>query len=515
MNNILPEILDGLEFESQFIQRTSGAQRRVVKLNRGDSWMLRFLPAKLGPNGRWYARIAKHWVNQRAIVCPRHTEEAYGGNPEAWCSVCDLSAHLNDERQDDVSKFGFKLRATPNWVTYCAVFEKAVQGGQAQAMSLPEVLQPYEFAHYKTTWEELTGFVKAGVRRTPYSVLDFEKGNDFYVSKVAKGGMRLDKQDSAPIFDLNDPKFDEHCQKLIAACKDPVVKIPDEKAMDAFADKAQEEADNIARGRSAAGGRSGSRQSRDEDDLPPEDDAPSRGRRYDDQQQEAPATARGRGTTAAPAAAAQTRRAAAPVQQEATSARRAATSAPAAAQTRRAPAPQPEPEPEPEPEPLQEEGQGDPGVEGELGADPGAEGEQQPEEQQQPEPAAPLRRAPAAPAAAQARPSATRPSASRTTAPAPARAAAAPAPAPARAAAAAAPARAAAPRGGAVANESLDEEEHVPEEANDQAPPQPLTDPADDPGAGEAPPPVENTRRGQFASNIRGKIAAVNASAKK
>jgi hypothetical protein len=509
MSNVNPEILDGLDYEHQFIQRTSGAQRRVVKLNRGDSWLLRFLPAKLGPNKRWYARIAKHWVNQRAIICPRHTEEAFGGHPEAYCSVCELSAHLNDERHEEVSKFGFKLRATPNWVTYCAVFEKASQGGQSQAQSLPEVLQPYEFPHYKTSWEELTGFVKAGVRRTPNSVLDWEKGNDFAVSKTNKG-LRLDKQDSGPIFNLDDPNFDANCQKLLAACKDPVVKIPDEQALDTFADKAQEEANNVARGRTngAAPGGRGARQARDEDDLPPDDQTPARGRQYGDDQPQESAPARGRTAASAPAAA-PARRTAAPPPQEAAPIRRAA--APAAAATapaRRAAAPPPDPEPEQD---LPPEDQGDQGAEAEQQPVDDGGGEPPVDEQQpEPEPApAPARRAPAAAAtAAPQRTSATRPSAQRqATAPAPARTA--------PAAAAPAPARSAAPRGGPVAQESLDDEEHVPEENTDQAPPQPLVDPADDTGAGEAPPPVDNTRRGQFSANIKGKIAAANASTKK
>jgi hypothetical protein len=508
--NVNPEILDGLDYEHQFIQRTSGAQRRIVKLNRGDSWLLRFIPAKLGPNGRWYARIAKHWVNQRAIICPRHTEEAYGGHPEAYCSVCELSAHLNDERHEEVSKFGFKLRATPNWVTYCAVFEKAANGGLGQAQSLPEVLQPYEFAHYKTSWEELTGFVKAGVRRNPNSVLDWVKGNDFAVSKTNKG-LRLDKQDSGPIFNEDDPQFEENCQKLLAACKDPVVKIPDEQAMDTFADKAQEEANNIARGRTggtAAPGGRGARQARDEDDLPPDDQPARGGRSYAEPQQEAtPARARAAAAPAA-ASAASPRRAAAPPQEPAPVRRAAAAPAAAAAPLRRAAAPPPpQPEPEQEAPPEDNQGEGDLGAEGDQ--QPVDEGGDQPaeEQQQEAEPApAPARRATAAPTAAPAtaRPAASRPSAQRQATAAPARTAA---PAPARA-----PARG---TGAPVAQESIDENEHIPEEANDQAPPAALLDPADDPGAGEAPPPVDSTRRGQFAANIKGKIAAANASVKK
>jgi hypothetical protein len=66
-----------------------------------------------------------------------------------------------------------------------------------------------------------------------------------------------------------------------------------------------------------------------------------------------------------------------------------------------------------------------------------------------------------------------------------------------------------------VAQESIDEHENIPEESSDQAPPEPLADPTNDAGASEEPPAVDNTRRGQFGSAIRGKIAAVNGTTKK
>jgi len=60
----------------------------------------------------------------------------------------------------------------------------------------------------------------------------------------------------------------------------------------------------------------------------------------------------------------------------------------------------------------------------------------------------------------------------------------------------------------------------VPEEANDQAPPEPMVegDPAapEDTGAAEEPPAVEAPRRGAaLGQRINSRIAAVNASTKK
>lgn len=471
-NNMHPEILEGLEYESQYIQKTSGAQRREVKLNRGDSWLLRFLPVKLGPNKRFYARIAKHWLNGLPIVCPRQTEEAYGGDPNAYCPVCDLSDHLNNDRNEEVSKFGFQMRATPQWTTFCVVFQKAVNGGNAIDMSLPEILMPYTFQHYRSTWEELVNFVKQNARRAPDSVLDLEKGNDFYVSKGPKG-MRLDKQDSAPIFDVNDPNWDANMNKIFDACKEPNVKMPAEKKLDEYTAKAEEAVAKI-NGGGAGGGRSGRRSAApagDQDDLPNDDDqvqdapAPARTRRAPVQEQaEAPTQTAPARRTAAPAAAAPTQ------------------TAPA---RRATPAPAPEPEQEPE-------GQVDdqPADDAPPEADP-----------------APARQRPTGrPAAARQAPAADNPPS------APSRRTAAPAAAATRTA----PARNGG--GGAPAQESLDEEENVAEEANDPAPPEPLVDSADDVGAGEEPPQVEQPRRGagsDLKNRMANRIAAVSGSAKR
>jgi hypothetical protein len=482
-NNVHPEILDGLDYETQYIQKTSGASRREVKLNRGDSWLMRFLPVKFGPKKRFYARIAKHWFNGLPVVCPRHTEEAYGGSPDAYCPVCDLSDHLNADRNEELSNFGYKIKATPQWMTYCVVFQKAINGGNPQDMSLPEILQPYTFNHYKSTWEELVGFVKQNLRRSPDSVLDLEKGNDFYVSKGAKT-TRLDKQDSAPIFDMDDPKWDENISKIFAACKEPVVKMPAEKKLDEFAAKAEENVTKLAGTQSRGGtaGRGRAAHGADSDDLPPDDDQAS--------DSPAPAGRRSAPVQEEQAAPAPTRRAAAPPAEEAPAApaRRSTATAAPAAPARRAAAPAPAPEPEAEAADTRDEGPADPADE------------------------APAEAPPEAPARRQA----SRPAAPRA-------AAAEPPPAPARRTAAAvtpaAPARPSARNGNgaAIAQESIDEEEIVPEEANDQAPPEPLVDAADDTGAGEEPPAVETPRRGAspLGTKIQNRVAAVTASARK
>lgn len=285
--SIDPKILRRMQHEDAFLQSQTKGSRRV-KMDRGQNWIVRFLPARLGPDGLWFARIAKHWVNKLPIVCPRNTAEDFGGDPEFECPVCLLADELNDSADDVISKFGFKAKANAQFLTYCVVWEK---NGVEQPMS--EVLNPYEFNHYRSTWEELKGFYMAGGRKSADSVLDYETGNDFSVSKGGKG-MRLDKLDPSPIFKLEDPKFDEYIKKLEAAMKTPKVVIPTAEQLHVFVKKMQEAADRGGyaaddedrprRGRGSydneeAEFRRGSRrrepEPEEEDDLP-YDDAPPR-----------------------------------------------------------------------------------------------------------------------------------------------------------------------------------------------------------------------------------------------
>ena len=254
--SIDPKILKRIQGDDSFLETQRSGSRRV-KLNRGQNWIVRFLPARLGPDGLWYARIARHWLNRLPTVCPRNTAEDFGGDPECECPVCVLAEELNDSADETISKFGYKSKANAQFLTYCIVWEK---DGVEQPMS--EILNPYEFWHYRSTWEELKGFYLAGGRKCPDSVFDYERGNDFSVNKTATR-LRLDKQDSSPIFDSRKPQYAEWIKKLESAMKSPKVVVPNHEQLEAFAAKLQEAANR--------GG------------VPADDDAPRRGGRgYDD-----------------------------------------------------------------------------------------------------------------------------------------------------------------------------------------------------------------------------------------
>lgn len=242
-SNVNPEILAELDYEQQFMQAQSKGSRRV-KMERGKMWLIRFLPAKLGPKGTWFARLARHWLSMKPIICPRNTSPDFGGDPDADCPCCEVATALNDSPDPEISKFGFSAHSAPQWLTFCLVFEK---DGAEQSMR--EILVPYEFNHYKSTFEELMAFYKAGLRRSADSIFDYRTGNDFVVTKTGKG-MKLDKQDAGPIFDLKDANFKAYIEKIEAGIKMPKIALPTNDQLFAFSLKIQDWADKMQAGES-------------------------------------------------------------------------------------------------------------------------------------------------------------------------------------------------------------------------------------------------------------------------
>jgi hypothetical protein len=401
--SIDPKILKRMQGEDHFANSQRTGSRRI-KLERGQNAIVRYLPAKFGPDGLWFARIAKHWVNKQSIVCPRNTAEDFGGDPDCHCPVCELAEELNSSSDEAISKLGYESRGNAQYLTYCIMWEK---NGVSQPMS--EVLNPFEHWHYRNTFDELKGFYIAGGRRSEDSVLDYKTGNDFSVNRAAKG-LRLDKLDSSPIFDLKDLKFDEYIKKLEAATKAPKVSIPNASQLDLFANKLQAAADRggtddsagarrSRRGAAAdeeAGFRRGSRQPAPEEDDVPMDDAPPQrpaaARRPAPEADEEPPVRR-RAPAQEAEEAPRARRAAQPAETESEpepAPRAARRTEPTAepAPRRRAPEPEPEPEPEPAPRRAATRAKAEPEPELEAGEpepEPQVDGASEPEPQEEEE----------------------------------------------------------------------------------------------------------------------------------
>jgi len=94
MSQIDPEILAALD-EERGAMASSGRQYRSLTLKAGESALTRFLPVQMGPKKTWYARIARHWVAKRPVLCQRQTSPHFHGDPEAPCPLCDLEAEYS------------------------------------------------------------------------------------------------------------------------------------------------------------------------------------------------------------------------------------------------------------------------------------------------------------------------------------------------------------------------------------------------------------------------------------
>ena len=483
-----PQNMD-LDTEVHYLQSTTRNTRRV-KLQRGESVMLRFLPAQLGPKRLWYARIGRHWYNRKPIYCPVHTSPDYGGDPDGYCPVCDAVDRLEQNESKEIQDEAFKVRGTANWLTYCLVFKRAAAGVGAKAIAVSpnELLHPWQFDHYRSTFEELMAFYRNGVRAdNRLSILDLRRGSDFWVNKTTKG-TRLDKHDIVPIFDdlEEDAESDPRIVKILEECRTPRIAMPSEKELTRFAEQMEE---GILTGNRQSGG---SRRGDDDDD---DDRGERRGRREEpDDDDQVPGAEMPQARRSAPRPAAPP----APV--------------PRAAGPRTAPAravAKPEPEPEPQPEPEQEQ-EPEAGAAPEVAPDAESAPEVEMAVERTPARTAPARTAPAAaaatprpaspasvPRAASAAPARPAPAAAR---PAPS-ARPAPAPAPARPVSRASAAAAPAARGG---DRIEDDPAELPEESREQVAPaeQPLPE-SDE----TAPPPVQHT--GSISSRLRERIASV------
>jgi hypothetical protein len=238
--SIDPKIISRLKREEAYLNSLR-TERRRVKLEVGQSWLVRFLPAKFGPDGIWYARIANHWLLRKVpIVCPRNTAEDFGGDPDFACPVCQLLSDLADHRDQALKDLAYRTKATPQYMVYCAVFSK---NGVEQP--LEELLKPYEMWLYRSSWEELKAFYLAGTSKSPDSIMDYQLGNDFAVHRTSKG-LRLDKQDTSPILDRDseDYNYEECIRKLEAAMVPPKVSIPTHEQLVAFCQKIMDSISN-------------------------------------------------------------------------------------------------------------------------------------------------------------------------------------------------------------------------------------------------------------------------------
>lgn len=286
-----PEFLGELESERNYSNNLYTRTPRI-KLEKGESCLIRVLPVAMGKSGSYTARIAQHWMNKKPVVCPRFTHPDFGGDPKAHCPACETTDEAYDlSTTDEERQFAKDCSVKVKWLSWCLLFEHD-NGRKVEVMQPPEVWVPHEFSMSKTTFDELSILVQRSARSAdnPLGILDFERGCDLWVTRAANNTYRLDKADSGPTpIATVDGKFNALVEQILSECKTPTVHVASQEALDNFALKFADALASLSgRGRRGAG-----RSSRGDEDSPRSrrgDDGGDRSSRDDDG--DAPATRR-------------------------------------------------------------------------------------------------------------------------------------------------------------------------------------------------------------------------------
>ena len=203
-NNYDPEFLAELDRESEFIN-SSGRKSFTKRFNlkeTGESALIRLVPYMFDEKRKWFARVARHWLNGRPYVCTRDSAIGHGGREDQVCEICATVDDLNKSRDKKVSDAAYRMSAVTQWLVYVMVYETFDSRGRSTYKARgDDILQPQEFWLYKEAFADVMTAFKNYMRRhenLPLSILDPEHGCDLLVTK-AKRGMRFEREDSQPI----------------------------------------------------------------------------------------------------------------------------------------------------------------------------------------------------------------------------------------------------------------------------------------------------------------------------
>lgn len=175
---------------------------RRLELAHGREYIVRFLPARFGPQDSWYVRIARHSCNGMSVVCPERTDAWLCGVPRVRCAICALANVLGDSPDAHLNKVGHRFEYKFDYLTQCLLLEE-------DGVRLPseEVLNPYQLLLQQSAWEELV----AHVSQSP--VLGYLTGSEFAVSRT-RNDTEFVRLRSTPIINPEYANFGASIQKL-------------------------------------------------------------------------------------------------------------------------------------------------------------------------------------------------------------------------------------------------------------------------------------------------------------
>ncbi|MBV5345513.1 MAG: hypothetical protein JZU63_08295, partial [Rhodoferax sp.] len=154
MNEVKEQSMERLLEEEDRIAASLTKTAQRVKIEMGHTWNLRFLPVEMGPDKAYYVRLAQHWRNNRPVTCPKLTPMYMGGSLDASCPVCDVHEKYNEGGTEEARDIAYKAKCVLRYRMWCVVFDKENSRGVIDEMTDDEILIPWEFDMYKTTWED-------------------------------------------------------------------------------------------------------------------------------------------------------------------------------------------------------------------------------------------------------------------------------------------------------------------------------------------------------------------------
>lgn len=187
-DNLDPNLLADLDEEQRFadsIKRRNYMPK--VKIERGHSWLIRFLPVQIGKNKSWIGRMAQHWVNQRAQVCKKYTSIHLGGDPNYDCPICKLADNGANHQNKNIKERAQRVMANPFWFGVVLVWAKDTGKGRPTSIKPPECWVAHDCALYKSQFEQLRAIAARDAEKGTEGIVDLRTGRDIWIQRTGKG----------------------------------------------------------------------------------------------------------------------------------------------------------------------------------------------------------------------------------------------------------------------------------------------------------------------------------------
>ena len=239
-------VLDGMDEDRKFAATSNKTAR--VKIDRGNAWLVRFLPFPMGTRGLPWARLAQHWIGGKPIYCKQHTSPEFGGDPTYECPVCQVADTMYNQAADDSERDDFySVQARIHFMMYCIVLAKETDRGVREDSTPGELLVAHEFNIPKSSYAVLAQKIERSKSRKGGSpnlgLLDLELGQDIWASRDKKNslGFELSEDGPAPIFNLDD-SYEANVLRVWKGLKQPSVQFFADRRMISVSDKIAERA---------------------------------------------------------------------------------------------------------------------------------------------------------------------------------------------------------------------------------------------------------------------------------